>query len=400
MQVRTFRAQTINQALELVKRELGEDALILGNKKVSVSPEETWVEVTAAVDPNPPRAAHRKGFGAGEEGAERGEKEGGPEPTASDALVPGLDARAVQELQEIKGFLSLLISSKDYFHKLQMQEPVAEIYHSLIVRGLDEKHCYVLLKDAVSNLDPAEAGDRFRIAEAFCRQLLNRIKFARPFQSLSPAGGLPPTFTFVGPTGVGKTTSLAKLAAYLKIKRQLDVGIISVDTYRIGAVDQLRTYAGILDVSLEVVQDSEGFRLARERLRRRDVLLVDTSGKNFLHRKSIRDLQEIFADYDDINHFLVLSATVKDGDLRQTIAHFQPMNIHSFIFTKIDETLSIGSIINQLIRFSHPISYLGTGQQVPEDIELASPKRLLSFLLPARNDDNGKDDNGSGSGTA
>ncbi|GLI33570.1 flagellar biosynthesis protein FlhF [Desulforhabdus amnigena] len=367
MQIRTFKASTVNEALAQVRKELGEDALILGNRKVTVSPMETYVEVTAAAEPD------------------RGEP-----LIAKPAPVDGLDLHSRNDIEEIKSFLSMLISSKDYYSKLQMQQPLAEVYHSLIVRGLDEKHCYVLLNDVLSAMK-MECLDKRRVMEGFCRKLLEKINFSRPFHDLPPNIGAPHTFTFVGPTGVGKTTSLAKLAAFLKIKRNLEVGIISVDTYRIGAVNQLGTYADILNIPFLVVQTNAELRNARMQFGHHDVVLVDTSGKNFINPDHIKDLQAVFGNMDDIRHFLVLSATVKDSDLKQTIIHFHPMNIHSFIFTKIDETLSIGSIINQLLRFPYPVSYLGTGQQVPEDIELATPKRLLTFLFPAKKGRNGKE---------
>ncbi|GKT07368.1 hypothetical protein [Desulforhabdus sp. TSK] len=367
MQIRTFKAATVNEALAQVRRELGADALILGNKKVTLSPTETLVEVTAAI-----------------------ESQNEDTTLSTAAPVPGLDLQARNDIQEIKSFLSMLISSKDYFSKLQMHQPLAEVYHSLILRGLDEKHCYVLLKRVLNDMN-GEVLDKPKVMEEFCRRLLEKINFSRPFDAVASMRDFPLTFTFVGPTGVGKTTSLAKLAAYLKIKRKLEVGIISVDTYRIGAVNQLSTYAEILDVPFTVVQSHSELRKARNQFDGHDVLLIDTSGKNFINREHIKDLQAVFEGMDEIHHFLVLSATVKDGDLKQTILHFDPMNIHSLIFTKIDETLSIGSMVNQLLRFPHPISYLGTGQQVPEDIEVATPKRLLTFLFPARKGQNGKE---------
>lgn len=365
MQVKTYRASTINRALELVKNELGEDALILGNKKVSVSPSENYVEVMAAVE-------HKDA------------------PTLPPQAGIGVSQQTQRDLEEIKAFLSLLISSKDYYSKLQMNAPLAEIYHGLIVKGLDEKHAYVLLKKALTKRDKVSL-DKRQVVEAFCRELLARVEFARPFHNLSSTSEEPATFCFLGPTGVGKTTSLTKLAAYLKVKRHMEVGVISVDTYRIGAVSQMGTYAEILNIPFEMVQSKSEFQHARDKFKHHDVILVDTSGRNFLHAAHVEELKDFFADYNNLYHFLVLSATAKDADLKQTISHFDPIELHSLIFTKIDETLTVGSMVNQLLRFPHPISYLGTGQQVLEDIELASPRRLLSFLFPSHNGRQGKE---------
>ena len=118
---------------------------------------------------------------------------------------------------------------------------------------------------------------------------------------------------------------------------------------------------------------------------------MDTIGKNYLQKDRIGDLQAIFADTPGVSHLLVLSATAKDVDLRQTIQHFQSVNIQSLIFTKVDETLTHGCMINQLLRFPHAVSYFGTGQRVPEDIETATQKRLLMFLFPSGNGSGGKE---------
>jgi flagellar biosynthesis protein FlhF len=365
MQVKTFKAATISLALDQVKKELGPNAIILGNKKVALSPDEFYIEVMAAVEPDAPVPSQ-------------------PKPAA------GQSSEMQNDIQEIKSFLSLLISSKDYFAQLQMQQPMAEVYHSLLLLGLDEKQTYILLKKAMAQLDDGPV-EKERIAEEFCRQVLAKVKFARPFHNLSVAHRAPHVFTFLGPTGVGKTTTLAKLAAYLKIRRQLEVGLISADTYRIGAVDQLQTYAKILDIPLIVAQSKEELYQARDRFRHQDVILVDTIGKNYLNKHHVDDLRGIFDRCENIHHFLTLSATAKDGDLKQTIMHFRPMNINSLIFTKVDETLGHGSIINQLLRFPYPASYLGTGQKVPEDIELATQKRLMTFLFPTGSISSGKD---------
>ena len=358
MQIRTFRAPTISLALEQVKRELGADAIILGNKRVAVSPNESLVEVTAAVEPEPVETVEKN--------------------------------QIKNDIEEIKSFLSLLISSKDYSTQLQLKEPLMEIYHSLLARGLDEKQAFSILKKALLDLDE-DSTDKRQITRAFCRQLLDKIKFSRPFTNISQNGGAPPVFAFVGPTGVGKTTTLAKLAAYLKIKRKLKIGVVSLDTYRIGAIDQLQTYANILDIPLIVAQNKNDLHHARQQFRQHDAILVDTIGKNFLMREHVRDFHRVFSDCKQINHLLVLSATAKDNDLKQTIIHFNPLNIHSLIFTKVDETLSHGCMFNQLLRFPHSLSYLGTGQRVPEDLELATQKRLLSLLFPSGNAPIGKE---------
>ena len=355
MQIRTFKAATINEALQLVKKELGPEAVILKNERITVSPTQSYVEIMAATEPEP--HAQRQ---------------------IADGAPPELQVH--DDIKEIKSLLSMLISSKDYFTQLQIQQPLAEIYHTLLMRGLDEKQTFLLLRKALSDAkeEPQQKKD---IVAAFCHQLLSKVRFTNPFRGESLARSR--CFTFLGPTGVGKTTTLAKLAAHLKIKRRLEVAVISVDTYRIGAVDQLQHYAEILNVPMMVAQTADELAAAREQFQHYDVVLIDTIGKNFLQKKHLQDLMTILNGTQGVQHLLVLSATAKDEDLRQTIRHFAAIKIQSLIFTKLDETLSPGSMFNQLLRFSHPLSYLGTGQCVPEDIRLASHRNLLAFLFPS-----------------
>jgi flagellar biosynthesis protein FlhF len=360
MQVKTFKAPTMEKALALVKKELGPDAVILGSRKVRVGSEEPCFEVSAARDIQlvHPESANPEDHG--------------------ERLPEILDG-----IQEIKSFLSLLISSKDQLAQFQANQPLADFYHSLLVRGLDEKQVFIILNKAASDLN-GDSVDRRRVFNAFCKGFIARLSCTRPFRGISSTGA-PAIFTFLGPTGVGKTTTLAKLAAYLKIKRRLELGIISLDTYRIGAVDQLQTYTGILQVPFTVVQNKTELTNALGDFKHCDAILVDTTGRNYLIRDHVRRLKSLFSDVPRFSHFLVLSATAKDEDLKQTIAHFREIDINSLIFTKLDETVYLGCILNQLLRFNYPVSYLSTGQRVPEDIEPATQKRLLSFLLPAGN---------------
>ena len=353
MQVKTFKAATMEKALSMLKKELGPDAIILNSRKG-----EWGFEVSAA-------------------------REQQPAPASGNPAHGDASAEMLNGIQEIKSFLSLLISSKNQLAELQANQPLAELYHSLLVRGLDEKQVFILLSKAVSDLN-GDAVDRPQIYDAFCKRFVAKISCGRPFKTISSSSG-PGVFTFLGPTGVGKTTTLAKLAAYLKIKRQLGLGIISLDTYRIGAVDQLQTYANILEVPFSVAQSETELTAALDDFRHCDAVLIDTTGRNYLNREHVNHLHTVFSKAQRLSHFLVLSATAKDEDLKQTIIHFREININSLIFTKLDDTFHHGCILNQLLRFDYPISFMGTGQRVPEDIEPATQKRLLSFLLPAEN---------------
>jgi flagellar biosynthesis protein FlhF len=357
MQVKTFKAPTIEKALALVKRELGPDAVILNSREAHSGSGECEFEVSAArevrLGPSP------------------------ADPADQGEHLP----KILNDIQEIKSFISLLISSRDQLSQFQTNQELAEFYHSLLARGLDEKQVFILLSRAASDLNGEPVEGR-QIFNAFCKRFIAKVNCARPFRGVS-SSSRPALFTFLGPTGVGKTTTLAKLAAYLKLKRRIEVGIISLDTYRIGAVDQLQTYAGILETPFVVAQNKSELKSALNDFKHCEAVMLDTTGRNYLDREHVRHLNSLFNNLPGFSHLLVLSATAKDEDLRKTIVHFREIDINSLIFTKLDETVHHGCILNQLLRFNYPISYMGTGQRVPEDIEPATQKRLLSLLLPA-----------------
>lgn len=363
MQVKTFVAPTMQHALELVRRELGSDAILLGNRKTKNSEGKPCVEITAAVD-----RADSKDFTPQESLLDA------PRSTPQDPILQ-------EQLEDIRGLLSLMLSAKDAFLRLHRQEPVSELFQHLLLRGLNEKTAFSLLHHVLSQ-SPTEAPDKSQLLDALSCQLTDKVRLMDPFAEVPQGGERPRLYVFLGPTGVGKTTTLAKVAAYLKLKRRVPIGLISLDTYRIGALDQLKTYADILDVPLKVAQTRLELVSARESLNGYPIVLVDTTGRNYLNGTSIRDLQEIFQDLDEVSHFLVLSATAKDEDLRQVIQRFRPLGPESLIFTKIDETLTPGTILNPLLRFPYPLSYLGVGQRVPEDLVRATHKRISGFIFP------------------
>uniref|UniRef100_A0A832A5N7 Flagellar biosynthesis protein FlhF n=1 Tax=Desulfacinum infernum TaxID=35837 RepID=A0A832A5N7_9BACT len=364
MQVKTFVAPTMPQALEWVRRELGPDAVLLGTRKVKDPEGKTCVEITAAVD--------------------RGTASAPPRAPAPNAPPMQAEDPIVQEqLEDIRGMLSLLLSAKDAFVRLHGQKAVSDLFQHLLLRGLNEKTAFTLLENILAAC-PKEGPTKSQLLDALSRQLNDRVGLTDPFARLEEeaAEGSPRLYVFLGPTGVGKTTTLAKIAAYLKLKKKVPIGLISLDTYRIGALDQLKTYADILGVPLKVAQTRLELLSAREALKGCSVVLVDTTGRNYLNGSSIQDLQEIFRDVDGVSHFLVLSATAKDEDLRHVIQRFRPLGPESLIFTKIDETLTPGTILNPVLRFAYPLSYLGVGQRVPEDLVRATHKRILGFFFP------------------
>jgi flagellar biosynthesis GTPase FlhF len=187
--------------------------------------------------------------------------------------------------------------------------------------------------------------------------------------------------SFVGPAGVGKTTTLAKLAALNVVKQGRKTALITFDTFRIAAVTQLQTYARILGIPLDVAVSQEDFQKAVRRRSDCDVILIDTPGRSPKDDQSIRELERLCGSRKDIHHCLVLSATSNYRNLLSAAENFSALPFKSYIFTKLDEIQDASSMVNFLISRKRPVSYFTTGQQVPDDIEAASKRKLASLML-------------------
>ncbi|MGV8983653.1 flagellar biosynthesis protein FlhF [Clostridium sp.] len=185
----------------------------------------------------------------------------------------------------------------------------------------------------------------------------------------------------VGPTGVGKTTTIAKLAGRLALSERKSVGLITVDTYRIGAVEQLKTYADIMNIPFKVVYNMKDMDEAIESMSQCEVVLIDTTGRSSKNKMQISELRTFVEKADTKNINLVLSSTTKNKDIKSIIEGYQILHYNSIIVTKLDETSTYGSILNILETTQIPLSFVTTGQNVPDDLKELSEGQLVSLIL-------------------
>lgn len=214
----------------------------------------------------------------------------------------------------------------------------------------------------------------------YCRQVLTtRLMFSEPVQTST--NGEQQIMALIGPTGVGKTTTIAKLAANFNLFEGKKVGLITIDTYRIAAVEHLKTYGDIINLPVEVVYTPSDINQAIQNLRDCNLILIDTAGRS-PHNQVMMDELKKFLSHSKIGLILlVVSATTKYQDMVSIATNFSRIAYTHLVFTKLDETESLGPVVSLAWKIRRPISYLTTGQNVPDDIEVAKPEKLISQLL-------------------
>lgn len=282
------------------------------------------------------------------------------------------DLQVQEELKEMKTLLQQVVMTKESNNAQQ------------------EEHFFKLWRQKLLNLDLFEAlVEKFLmvIPEEILQEeklvqttLINYlISLLEPLYREHQPGQV---ISFIGPTGVGKTTTLAKLAAQLALNHQKKVAILTIDTYRIGAVEQLRTYAEIIGVPLQVVMSPTELTEALAKNTDRDYILIDTTGRPFTNINQVEELKsfliEVSRPHDII---LVLSSNTKSRDLLQATAYFSPCGYNKLIFTKTDETTTLGSILNVVDKVKLPVTYITNGQNVPDDIVPMDTSSLAKLIL-------------------
>jgi len=361
MELRTFQARTVPEALELVRRELGPEAVVLHTRVVG----DGWLsklvggrryEVAAAeARPVPPAAATPPDAGPAD----------GPESAAapSDRRAPAL--RGALPADDPDAAL------------LDMPEGLFQTFVDLVEAEADEaaaRAAIALLQQAgdFDAADPQAARRRLR------RLLADVLPVTGPIR-LVP--GVRRTVALVGPTGVGKTTTIAKLAAAFRLQQQRKVGLITVDTYRIAAVEQLRTYAEIIDLPMEVVGTPREMRQALARLQGFDLVLIDTAGRSPRDEVKIRELRAFLQEAEPDEIHLVLSAASSGRGMAAAIERFAPAGVTAALVTKLDEASCLGHLLAPWHAGRLPISYLTDGQNVPDDICVAEAAAVAAAIV-------------------
>ena len=359
MQVKRYRAKTLKEAIGRVKNVLGQEAMIISTKRLGGGREDNGFEIAAV--------------------------QAGDDISESDSTPFG---EVKSELMSIKEMIYLLNHSGGIIERLMMNPAILNLYARLISNGVNDHYARIFLERAGAlKEDPPNHMDNIR--KKTIKEIMQVIEVKDPFGARLPQPGMSGKArdknqiiaAFIGTTGVGKTTTIAKLAAQLMLKTGKKVGLISIDNYRIGAMEQLRTYANILGIPCFPAFNRKDLLFALKRMEGRDVVLIDTAGQSQYDRARIEELKGMITSDLAISSHLLLSVATTESEMNKAAINFGPLKCHTYIFTKIDEAEKCGSMINQIMKLHLPISYITTGQNVPEDIEEANKGKILRLLL-------------------
>lgn len=410
MIIKKFQGKSEEEAVESAKRELGNNVVIMNVRNVKrkglfsfILPQLT--EVTVALEEEPdrisvpkkevpisqtlPEVSPRKELvglpSPKEDNSQSGDvidektvsKDGGKkESNALEEKLDSLQSLLEQQLQkpdEVKNepVLETRESELERFMKL--------LYNTMIDNEVSEQYANQIIDEIEKTNKPNVPFD-YVLANIYQKMIL---KFGKPLK-LMPAEKGPKVVFFVGPTGVGKTTTIAKVASKFHVEESRKVVLFTTDTYRIAAAEQLRTYANIMGVPFRVIYSEDEMKQSVEEFKDFDFILVDTAGHSHKNEAQKEIMNGFFHSVEGIAEkevFLVLSTTTKYRDLVIIADSYSAMTKYNLIFTKLDETMTLGNLLNLRLYTDASMSYVTYGQNVPDDIEVFNPQKTVKQLL-------------------
>lgn len=371
MDLMTFRAANMQEALAMVRRELGPQAAVLHTREVRPSglrrlmPGARQIEVTASNSVNVPSRMPARQVVA---------------PAAVAPAVSTLHAPdpLQTQLADLQAMVEDLCKRSQSSATHELPERLFHIFTDLIEADVPEELARELVDRVRREAPREELGDVQRVRERITRLIESDIRTCGPIR-VTP--GQCRVVALVGPTGVGKTTTVAKLAAHYRLREKRAVGLITVDTYRIAAVEQLRTYADIIDLPMHVVSTPREMRKAIDQMQHLELILMDTAGRSPRDEVKIQELKVFLQEARADEVHLVLSSVAGATSLARTAERFASSGTTALLFTKLDEATGLGNLLPVIRDAGLPLSYLTNGQNVPDDIDAADPRRVARVVL-------------------
>lgn len=383
MKIKKYVAHTLKEASDKIKYELGQDAIILGTRIIEGNSElgtRKMFEVTAGVE-NDSFKEVITDTPKIEEDKEESEKETS-ETNAYDELAE-LTRKIYRQRNENepkeKNIEQINKKLKQEHDQFTLKQEIDEIEDMLVHREIQKPIVNAVVDYLEENIKHLTTSNIDNYVVSNISSMINTRAFELDRKKK------PHKIAFVGPTGVGKTTCLAKLATISKILHNLDVGIISADTYRLGAIDQLKIFSEIIDIDLLVAYEPHEMDDLIKKFRKKDLILIDTAGRSQHKADQLVKTKEFLDEVELDDIYLVMSATSTTKNLYDVAEKFKLYEYNSFVFTKVDESAAFGNILNVLTKYNNtPVIYLTNGQVIPDDIISAESHFIANMIYTGK----------------
>ncbi len=395
MRIKKFEGETLQETLAKVKKDFGPEAVILHTKKYKKGGflglfGKEIAEVIAGIDINIEKTKEK--YITPEQQPARVLSDSFFTITQSNNLnsykksvdISFKNESLTRELNEGRVFSNINLraykENTGYQRNgLALKNGMGKIHKLLVENGVEESIVFRTLQNINSQLTESQINNKEYLEQYLFEYIASLVQVSGPIKL---SKGMTKIIAFIGPTGVGKTTTLAKLAAKFALIENKNVVLVSCDTYRIAADLQLKKYGEIMGIPVEIVMTPNDFKKVVNKYIDKDLILFDTAGRSPRNKKHLIELKEFIESYSPIETHLVLSAVTKYYDAISIINNFGLVPIHRILFTKLDETKNYGLLLNLSISSGGiPISYLTTGQTVPDDIEIADSKVISRLII-------------------
>lgn len=374
MQIKKYRAASLKEATQIMKSELGSEALILGTKVVADENDSRLklYEITAGVDK----------FEIAEETKAKVIKQNFSQSNSFADEMKNMTAKIYEQNQNQKQRISETYGVQQKIEKeveTTVAKPVADDRMKAIIKNLSERE--VQKSVILSIMEQLKKYKNFLSKdnlENYVQTCLGSLILTKTLDLNVKKQNK--VIALVGPTGVGKTTTIAKLALIAKIIHKLDVGLISIDTYRLGAIDQLKSFADVSHTDFLVAYEPSEMPTLMKKFAKKDIVFIDTVGRNHKNDAQLQSNLDFLSSVKVDETFLVLSATSSTRNLIEIAKKFKMFNYSAFIMSKIDEAVVHGNIINLSTKTGNPIAFLTNGQMIPDDI-ISADKDYIANLI-------------------
>ena len=374
MKIKKFIAQSMQEALKQIKKEFGDDAIILSNRSVEHAEWKNAIEITAAIDKKDDTQEEKVQF---QSYIEKPIVQPVMSSIPNTVIQTQLNSMT-KEIEYLRDRIDFLINHIKYEHLPHIPKNLQEIIKLLNKNGVNLTIANNMIEEIFTSLSGEELLDEDMILKKLNNKIKNFLNITGPIKFNQNQTTV---VLLMGPTGSGKTTTIAKLAALYKYTYSRKVALVSADSYRIAAMEQLKAFAEIAKIPFVPVYNNNDLTDKINSLRKYELILIDTTGLNAKNMKQMVSLKETIriAKADEIH--LTLSVTTKYSDLADNIKNFNMIPYDGIILTKMDETQGLGDILNLAADFEKPYSYVTFGQDIPDDISLANRNELAQIIL-------------------